>query len=342
MSDTHENNMIWADSTSGRLLEIVDRRRADIGLDLSGLSVLTDARTEEDFVTILAAARAGAARIIAAGPLRATVRSAQVEAMIRRASAEMGLESRIDFTETVEPAMARQVDIIAVERQSSLIKPALLSMLPPSSVLAMLFDSRGAVSGGLDLSQRGAFDMQVAAVNIADPESGIAEFLAPLCLLQMRQAGLQPEQCRCLLLCDNEMQDVLETGLRAAGAQIVTAGSLDAVSQGPFEAVILAMTPSREYRLDLNAVSRLPELMPGGVVVQFWGDIDRSAARYFSVEIWPPVHPGRGQMGIRLSALGSEPVVAMRSGALLAAARMIRKDERLHGAERGKRVLATG
>ena len=333
MSDLNENNMIWADSTSGRLLETIDARIAAIGLDLSGLTVLTDARTEEDFVTILLAARAGARRIVAAAPARATVRSAQVEAMLRRLNAEETLTSEIEFVQGLTADMASGVDIVAVERQSSLIKPALLSLMPSRSVLAMLFDCRGAVSGGLDARQRDAYDLKVAGADLADRDSGVADYLAPLCLLQIAQAGADPMGARCLLLCDNEMKGLLASGLQGAGADVVIRPSLADVSEGPFDLVVLAMTPSRDYRLDLADVSRLPELMPTGLVVQFWGDIDRSAARYFSVDIWPPVHPGRGQMGIRLAALGSEPVVAIRAQALQSAALALKADYPDDGAQ---------
>ena len=143
---------------------------------------------------------------------------------------------------------------------------------------------------------------------------------------QIAQAGVDPMGARCLLLCDNEMKGLLATGLQGAGADVVIRPSLAEVSEGSFDFVVLAMTPSRDYRLDLADVSRLPDLIPAGMVVQFWGDIDRSAARYFSVDIWPPVHPGRGQMGIRLAALGSEPVVAIRAQALQSATLALKRD----------------
>ncbi|KAA0970568.1 hypothetical protein FPY71_08695 [Aureimonas fodinaquatilis] len=319
MSDFNDNSTIWVDLSSGKLVKLIEQRIEECHLDLGDLTILTDARTEEDGITLLTAARAGARRIIAVGPPRPTVRGAQVEAMVRRFAAEEGLESRIQFVNSVKEVDLDQVDIVALDRQSSLIKPAILQQLPSSTVLGLMFDSRNAVSGGLDITNRSSYELQISDINIADPRVGVLEFLSPLCQLQIQQAGLSLPGLQCLLLCDNEMAPALAGGLTRAGAQVTVRETLEQVESGVYDALILALTPSRDYRLDLNAISRLPDLIPHGMLLQFWGDIDRSAARYFSVEIWPPVHPGRGQMGIRLSALGSEPVVALRVSALKAA-----------------------
>jgi hypothetical protein len=86
-----------------------------------------------------------------------------------------------------------------------------------------------------------------------------------------------------------------------------------------WEAIVVAMQPSERPSMDISCLGRISETSRGALLVQFSGEIDRSAAHYFGLRVWPPKRPARGQLGLALETLGAAPTVRKLTGGLKAA-----------------------
>jgi hypothetical protein len=102
------------------------------------------------------------------------------------------------------------------------------------------------------------------------------------------------------VLCENPFPPYLLERLRALGAVIT--------EEPPLDAVLVAMPGSDP--------APLAACSPGAVVVQFWGDIDRTALTRLGIPFWPVEAPAPGHMGILPSAIGPEPVIRLQAGGL--------------------------
>jgi hypothetical protein len=71
--------------------------------------------------------------------------------------------------------------------------------------------------------------------------------------------------------------------------------------------------------MNINSLGRIFENARKAPLVQFSGEIDRSAASYFGLMVWPSKKPGRGQLGLPLDVLGPSPAVRRLTGGLKAA-----------------------
>ena len=71
--------------------------------------------------------------------------------------------------------------------------------------------------------------------------------------------------------------------------------------------------------MDINGLAAIKENAHSALLVQFSGEIDRVAARYFGLELWPRRRPARGQLGLPLETLGPTSVFRKVVGGLKAA-----------------------
>jgi hypothetical protein len=82
------------------------------------------------------------------------------------------------------------------------------------------------------------------------------------------------------------------------------------------DVVLVVTTPSAESALSLDDVQYLATRLPGAVVIQFYGNLDRQLLAANQVPIWPEREPETGHMGVLPSAIGPEPIVRLQSGGL--------------------------
>jgi hypothetical protein len=156
----------------------------------------------------------------------------------------------------------------------------------------------------------------VAGTNERHPAIGVFGYLGPLAVKLLADAGVSAYGGRILLCCDNPFRAYLEAGLVAAGAAVDTVEHLEAAPAADYDAVLVALSPRPRAVLAKPQADWLAARMPGAVLAQFWGDVDRPALAAAGVPVWPPDPPPRGHMGILPSALGPEPIVRLQAGGL--------------------------
>jgi hypothetical protein len=307
---------------------LIDQAIAATGLDLSGLSVLTEAATGVYSVTPVIAARAGAKQVHAVtrasrfGSVRDAVRSTMDLA------AAGGVAERVTVTEGVPFEHLGAIDIVTNSGHLRPLTRDIIGRLPRSAVIALMYEAWEFRPSDLDLGACLDRGIPVAAVNERDPSVDVFSYLGELCASHMHAAGVAVGNNRIALLCDNDFAEPIRSRLAGLGGRVSLYRSIRALSVGNWDCVVIALRPASVPRLGEAEIEALAAAAPPGVVVvQFWGDVDRRAAAAHGLQIWPADPPRPGHMAALLSDLGPEPVVRLQTGGLRAA-ECVRRGER--------------
>lgn len=303
-----------------RLRTLMGRTIAATGLDLSGLTVLTEAATGAYAVTPIIAAMAGAKRVYAFTKQTRYGTVADVKQQALELACSVGVADRIDVLETIGPDVLQNVDIVTNSGHLRPLTAALIDQLPHQAVIALMFEAWEFRPEDLDIEACWRRGIPVVGVNERQPAVDVFSFLGPLCLRQLHDCGLSGYSNRIALLCDNDFLGPLHAGLSGAGASVETFANVEAMYRDDWDAIVVALVPKATVRIGVPEARHLAACAPAGAVVaQFFGDVDRTAVTANGLAVWPPTPPPLGHMGILLSEIGPEPIVRLQTGGLRAA-----------------------
>jgi hypothetical protein len=302
------------------------------GLDLSGLTVVTEAATGAYASTAVIAALAGAAKVYArtADSPHGSAAAAAAEVLVLARCA--GVAGRIDFFSDVPRTVAGRADIITNSGHLRPLDAALIDALPETAVIALMYEAWEFREADIDLAACRRKGIPVVGVNERHPSLDVFAFLGPLAANLLHRAGIPVYRSRIVLLCDNPFDVFIWRGLKGLGADVSLRTRVeDLPADGEMDAVLVAMRPTPQPALSVREAAFIAENLPGAVVAQFWGDVDREALRARSVPVWPEVPPKPGHMGVLLSDIGPEPIIRLQTGSLRAAELIYRSGRRAGG-----------
>lgn len=290
----------------------IDRCR----LDLSGLTVLTEAATGAYVVTPVLAAMAGA-DVYALAAETAYASSEE----IRRQAIELArlgtVMHRIQLVYHKDPAITGSADVVTNSGQVRPVDGEMVARMKPSSVVPLMYESWEYRRADVDLDACRARGIVVAGTNERHPDVDVFSFLGQMAVMQLHDAGIAVRGSHVLLLCDNDFGSFIAGDLKNAGAEVAESRQLTADSISPHcDAVIVALEPREEPIFTADDAELLSRKAPGAVLVQYWGDTDRAALAAAGVPVWPADAPRTGHMGVLPSAVGPEPIVRLQTGGL--------------------------
>lgn len=302
------------------ILASIRRRIAALQLDLTGLTVLTEAATGAYAVTAVIAAMAGAAQVHAVA--RDTKRHGRFEDAAKATiglAAHAGVAERINVTGSATSDILQECDIVTNSGHLRPIGRSMIDRLPDRAVIGLMYEGWEFRGADIDLSVCRERGIRIAAVNERHPDVGVFAFLGPLCVRLLADAGLNPPGRRIALLCDNPFAPFLRAGLLQAGASVTLSDSVSSLPAASWDAIVVALDPARTPVLGESDMARLATVAPGTCIAQFWGDVDRASAARRGIQVWPRIEPAPGHMGILLNRLGPEPIIRLQAGGLRAA-----------------------
>lgn len=319
MRNRHVGGLRMIDARPGlnaaRLLRLMDQRIAGCQLDLQGMTVLTEAATGAYCVTPLIAARAGAKKVFAIARDSRFGSAADARAITLQIARSMGADDRIEIVESVSPRVWGEADIVTNSGHLRPITSENVAHMKSTAVIPLMYESWEFRSSDVDVEACRQRGILVAGTNERHGEVGVFDFLGPMAVKLLLDAGIAVLSCRVLLICDNAFGPYIETGLRAAGASVESSPSLPEHLE-PADAIVLATTPREESALSAKEAERIAAVSPGAVLLQFFGTLDRAATAAAGIPTWPEKEPEFGHMGILPSAIGPEPIVRLQTGGL--------------------------
>lgn len=293
--------------------QIVGRCR----LDLFGSVVLTEAATGAYVVTPVIAAMAGAKRVYAY--TRSSVYGSVEEVSVAtfELAALTGVHERIEVITDKSQDVVGRADIITNSGHLRPVDAKMVSWMKTTAVIPLMYEAWEFRPDDVDLVACRRRGIAVAGTNERNSRINVLSYLGIMGVKLLLDAGMAVHGNRVLTVCDNHFAPYLERGLKAAGAIVDTATTFsDAYGQGCFDAVVVALQPSNVPVLGKMEAAEIAARWPGVVIVQFWGDIDRSELADKGLTFWPIDPPAPGHMGILPSAVGPDPVIRLQAGGL--------------------------
>lgn len=299
-----------------RLVRLMAAAIERCDLELHGRTVLTESATGSYIVTPILAAMAGATVYALAAPTDYATTD-ELDKVTTALAHRAGVGDRIHLIATKDPAVVAEADIVTNTGQVRPIDAAMIARMKDSAVVPLMYESWEYRSADLDLSACRTRGIPVAGTNEQHPAIDVFGFLGAMAVKQLHDAGVAVYSSRIALLCDNAFEPFIARGLRNTGADVVSTQRLtEAVFSQGCDAVVVAQRPSGDFALDAEDARLLSEVAPGTIVVEYWGDTDRSALARLGVPVWPPDPAKSGHMAVLPSALGPEPIVRLQAGGL--------------------------
>ncbi|WP_041544772.1 MULTISPECIES: hypothetical protein [Chelativorans] len=302
------------------MLSLIHRMIESFDLNLAGLNLVVPAASGYMAAAATIALLGGAQSVTAVTRPSNRYYSAQEAADITHSLAALArVDGRLSMRERIDHQTCTNTNLLFNSEPIRPITRSIIERLPRHAVIATMREAWMVLPDDLDIKAAREHQVPVAAVNQSHALVGGADFQPALLLRMFEAAGISVDRAVIALICDNPLAYHLQRGLREAGAQVVVFQSPDVVFTHPWDAIVLAQRPADKARLDIGALGKLAKASAGVAIIQYWGDIDRKAARYFGLKVWPPRSPGKGQMGMPLEMLGPEPMLRLTAGAFKAA-----------------------
>lgn len=299
-----------------RLVRLMGAAIERCDLELSGLTVLTEAASGAYVVTPVLAAMAGAdVYALASGTAYAS--SARIRELTGELARLGNVVDRIQLVDGKDPDIVAAADVVTNSGQVRPVDAETVAHMKPSAVVPLMYESWEYRPTDVDLAACRSRGILVAGTNERHPNVDVFSFLGQMAVMQLHDAGIAVRGSSVLLLCDNAFAPFIMNDLTNAGADVTEARQLveDAISS-QCDAVVLAMQPGKTPAFTADDATLLSRRAPGAVLVQYWGDVDRGALAAAGVPVWPLQAPGRGHMGVLPSAVGPEPIVRLQTGGL--------------------------
>jgi len=286
-------------------------------LDLSGRVVLTEAASGAWVVTPVMAAMAGAVRVRALTRTTGYGAAEDVRNSTLELAGRVGVRDRVEVITAKTPEVVAAADVVTNSGHVRPIDATMIAWMKPSAVVSLMYEAWELRPGDVDLDACRRKGIAVGATNERHPAVDVFSYLGVMAIKLATDAAVGVHGSRVLVLCDNAFGPFIARGLAGAGAVVDVRPHLRAVDDGAgYDVVLVALRPRVELVLSRADAVTIAERWPGTVVVQFWGDVDRSALRAADLPVWPPDPPPPGHMGILPSAVGPDPVVRLQAGGL--------------------------
>jgi hypothetical protein len=321
----------------GRLLDELGRRFA---LDLSGLTVLTEAASGPYLWAPIIAARAGARRVYAVTRDSSYAPAAAVIADTRAAAARWGVADSVHVAEgRPAPEWVAEADIVT---NSGFVRPidrAMVERMKPTAVVPLMWETWEFRDGDVDLDACRAHGILVLGTDERRPPCDMTGYSAFFAVKLLFELGLEGYGTRTLLLGGQESLAVaIERGLGALGLAVTRFGAAGgrpyedlpayvAEHGHAYDALLVAEHADPrpllgpDGLLDPALIRRINPALAVGVIA---GAVDADALRRSGLHHLPHDVRPFGHMSYQASELGPRPVLELFAAGLAVGQAMAR------------------
>ncbi|MCI0486189.1 MAG: hypothetical protein L0229_06265 [Blastocatellia bacterium] len=300
-----------------RMVELMEAAISRCELDLRGMTVLTEAASGAYSVTPVLAAMAGARSVFALAVPSRYGTPEQVREQTLKLAETAKVAEGIEIVTAKTSAIVAQSDIITNSGHVRPIDAEMVGWMKSTAVVPLMYEAWEFRPGDVDIAACRQRGITVAGTNERHPAIDVFSFLGVMAVKQLMDAGVAVYRSRILLLCDNSFGPFIKRGMEGCGATVDTVESLQRPDKDArYDAILIALRPQVVPVLSAEDAAFIAGHWPGAVVVQFWGDINRTAMMKAGVPVWPMESPAPGHMGILPSAVGPEPIIRLQAGGL--------------------------
>ncbi|HVN28765.1 MAG TPA: hypothetical protein VMT64_09785, partial [Candidatus Binataceae bacterium] len=227
--------------------ELIDLCREAIRrceLDLSGLTILTEAASGAYAATAILAAMAGATRVFALARDSRYGSVAQVTEELMTHARNAGVEERISIVTDKTRGVVEAADIITNSGHVRPIDRDMIAWMKPTAVVPLMYEAWELRAADIDVAACAARGIAVAGTNEQHHAVDVFSFLGPVAERLLADAGITLQGSRIVVLCDNSFREFIVRHFEDRGATVEGFRSVGEPRDGiPANAILLAMTP---------------------------------------------------------------------------------------------------
>ena len=297
-------------------------------LDLSGLVVLTEAASGYYSLTPLIAALAGADRVYSLTRDSRFGTAQDVSDATLAIGQRWGLANRIEVLTDRGDDRISKADIITNLGFVRPLDAALLQRCKRTAVIPLMWETWEYRREDLDLDECRRLGICVLGTNEHHPDLQIFEYIGPLALKLLFEAGIEVFRSTLLVIGSGEFADHVVRAAGAAGAQCsrlkpesIEQDSVlkirDAITR--LDAVIIVEHNDRRVLIGNNGPIKpdeLHSLNPALTVVHICGEVQRNELCVLGLNCWPERFAPAGHMSVATDYVGPKPIVDLHTAGL--------------------------
>ena len=307
-----------------RLAKLMRETIANLELNLSGMTVLTEAASGAYVVTPIIAALSGADRVLA---LTRDSQYGSADEVIEQTRALCALlrvpEEQIEIYRERSNHLFAGADIVTnLGFVRPIDAPAVASM-KTTAVVPLMCEGWEIRPGDVDLDACRGKGVIVLATDEEHPKVNVFDYTGWLAMKMLFDAQVEIHQSRIVVVSTDKFGSTIQRRLEQCGAQAALISDLrDAANRsklGGCDAVLIA-DYSRDDLIvgaggDIEA-AELATLARGATLIQYAGRVDAEGLLASGATLYPRAEVGAHRMAFTLAALGARPVVELHAAGL--------------------------
>jgi hypothetical protein len=297
-----------------------------LDLDLSGLTVLTEAATGCYALTASIAAFAGADRVIALTRDSRFGSAADAANQTLSVAEALGVRDRIAVIRDRENAAITQADIVTNLGFVRPIDRVMLERLKRTAVVSLMFETWEFRRDDLDLDACREMGIAVLGTNESIPALRTLDYLTPVAMRLLFDCGIEVCGSNLLVLGAGAFADALERGLGGVAGSVRQFDMANAHSRDQLraalpdaDAIIVAEHVRREQLIGRDGYLSVAELVranPGVALVHIAGAVDRAEIVAAGLICAPEHFAAPGFMSVTTAYVGPRPLIDLHAGGL--------------------------
>lgn len=319
-----------------------------LSLDLSGLTVLTEAATGAYALTAPLAALAGADRVVALTRDSRFGTADAATAQTMAAADAFAVAGRIEIARDRSASAIADADLVTNLGFVRPIDRALIGRLKRTAVVPLMFETWEFRDEDIDLCACREAGIAVLGTNESVPALRTMDYLAPVALRLLFDCGVEGRGADLLIAGRGPFADALERGLADVAARVRQFDLSVANERSRFreslpaaDAVIVAEHTRRETLIGRNGYVSADELAcanPGLAIVHIAGAVDRGEVAGSGLACAPERFAPPGFMSVTTAHVGPRPLIDLHAAGLKVGELLARARLSGHGAREAERI----
>jgi len=291
-------------------------------LDLTGLTVLTEAASGPYVVTPVIACLAGAKRVLA---LTGNSIYATADGVVAQTRA---LEMLCEVEDCAEIYSERKLDLFAqaeIVTNLGFVRPIdsnAVEAMKETAVVTLMCESWEYRSEDVDLPACKAKGIRVWGTNEDYPGLDIFSYSGWLCMKMLFDAQIEIHKSHILVVSTDKFGIVIENQLERAGALVRRINTFRDISKSDLtgiDVIVVADYTRTDTILGQDgdiSPCELSAIIPDVSIIQYAGHIDVNGLKEFGIYVYPGIELGPRRMSLTLAMLAVRPVVELHGAGI--------------------------